>query len=66
MEPMFINAHDKLTRPKYANNESTKEKIGNKEEIILHLEYHPNDVPKQKLREIWDDCCMNILSKSTN
>ena len=67
LEPMFVSAHNKLTCPKLPNNESTeKEMISNKERVILHLEYHPNDVAKQKLREIWDDCCMDLLSKPTS
>ena len=66
LKPMFVSAHDKLTHPKLTNNESTEEEISNKEQVIIHLEYHPNDVPKQKLREIWDGCCMDLLSKPTN
>ena len=67
LEPMFVSAHNKLTCPKPTNNESTeKEMLSNKEQIILHLEYHPNDVPERKLREIWDDCCMDLLSKPTS
>ena len=34
LEPMFISAHDKLIRPKLANNKSTEEEISNKEQII--------------------------------
>ena len=30
------------------------------------MKYHPNDVPKLNLREIWDECCMDLLSKPTN
>ena len=66
LEPMFVSAHDKLTRPKLAIIESTEEEVSNKEQVILHLEYHPNDVPRQKLREIWDECCMDLLAKPTN
>ena len=66
LEPMFVSAHDKLARPKTTNNESTEEEKSNKEQVILHLEYHPNDVPKRKLREIWDECCMDLLSKPTS
>ena len=64
LEPMFVSAHNKFTCPKPTNNESTeKEMISNKEQIILHLENHPNDVPKQKLREYGTTiawiCCQN-------
>ena len=67
LEPIFISVHDKLTRPQLANNESTEEEISTKEQIILHLEYHLNDVCtcfKQKLRELCDECCMDLLSKT--
>ena len=66
LEPMFVSAHDKLARPKLTNNESIEEEISNKEQLILHLEYHPNDIPKRKLRETWNECCRDLLSKPTN
>ena len=66
LEPMFVSAHDKLTCPKPTENISIEEEISSKEQIILHLEYHPSDFPKRKLREIWDECCMGLLSKKAN
>ena len=61
-----VSAHDKLTCSKLTNNKSIEEEISNKEQLILHLEYHPNDIPKRKLRETWNECCRDLLSKPTN
>ena len=58
MEPIFISARDKFTCPQLANNESTEEEISNKEQIILHLEYHLNDVPV--LRKSLENYVMNV------
>ena len=64
LEPMFITAHKKLISP-IREEVSEKEDFTNREQIILHLEYHPNDFPRRKLREIWSDTCEDLLSKST-
>ena len=66
LEPMLVSAHDKLTRPTLTNNESIEEERSNKEQAILQLEYRPNDIPTRKLRETWDECCLELLSKPTN
>ena len=66
LEPVFVSTHDKLTRPKSTNNKSIEEEISNEEQVILHLEYHPNDTPKREFRETWDESCMDLLSRPTN
>lgn len=32
--------------------------------IYLHWEYHPNDIPRRRIRAIYNSCCEEILRKS--
>ena len=32
--------------------------------MILHMEYHPNEVPRKKIRELWQKHCGEKLSKT--
>ena len=32
--------------------------------MILHIEYHPNEIPRKKIRELWNKNCVELLSKT--
>ena len=32
--------------------------------MILHIEYHPNEIPRKKIRELWNKNCGELLSKT--
>ena len=32
--------------------------------MILHMEYHPNEIPRKKIRELWNKNCGELLSKT--
>ena len=40
----------------------TEEPTTNKERVFLHFEYHKNDIPKNKVRAIYESTCNEILS----
>merc|ERR1711862_404654 len=65
LEPIFVEAHKKIESQQEDSEPAEKvEEISNKEHVILHLEYHPNDIPRKKIRDLWDNHCVELLSKS--
>ena len=41
---------------------TTEEPLTNKERVFLHFEYHKNDIPKNKVRAIYETTCKDLLS----
>ena len=63
LEPMFITAYNKAkAQPEHQSNANLEE-VKPKERMILHLEYHPNDIPRKLIRRTWDKYCREYLSK---
>ena len=63
MEPIFIAAHKKFeSQP--VKIKSTLKDESLKKVMILHKEYHPNEVPRKKIRELWQKHCGEKLSKT--
>ena len=36
------------------------------EQIVLHLEYHPNDIPRKRVRQLFAETCEPLLSRDIN
>ena len=41
---------------------TTEEPLTNTEQVFLHFEYHKNDIPKNKVRAIYETTCKELLS----
>ena len=63
LEPIFIAAHNKFEsqseKIKSVKKDESSEKL-----MILHLEYHPNEIPRKKIRKLWHKHCGDLLSKT--
>ena len=41
---------------------STVEPVSNnKDTLFIHFEYHPNDIPRRRIRAIYNTCCNEVL-----
>ena len=65
LEPIFIAAHNKF------ESQSEKIKSTQKDEpfknlMILHVEYHPNEIPRKKICKLWQKHCGDLLSKKVS
>ena len=36
------------------------------EQILLHLEYHPDDIPREKVRQLFSEMCKPLFSRDTD
>ena len=57
-EPIFVMAHEKIvshTRKKM--EQTTEEKSSSKDIAILHMEYHPDDIMRKRVRDLWVENC---------
>jgi len=66
MKDWIISADEKIQQeqneqPTSASTES-EEPVSNKERVFLHFEYHKNDIPKSRVRAIYDKNCKELLS----
>ena len=64
LEPIFVKAHKKIESQQEEAEPAEEVEILNKEHVILHLEYHPNDIPRKRIRDLWDKHCGELLSQS--
>ena len=60
---MFTTAYNKAKAQPEHYSSTILEEVRPKELMILHLEYHPNDIPHNMIRRTWDKCCGKYLSK---
>ena len=63
LEPMFIAGHDKVRSQSEHAQPTSDEEISSKERMILHLEYHPDDIPRKLIRRTWNKYCGDFLSQ---
>ena len=63
LEPIFIEAHNKF-ESQSETIKSTQKNESFKKLMILHMEYHPNEIPRKKIRELWNKNCGELLSKT--
>ena len=59
LEPIFIDAHNKIASPVKRNKNSAS----NENTAILHFEYHRHDVTRKRVRKIWNETC-TLLEKN--
>ena len=60
MKDYILQADLKLQSATPSKNSQTKE-LSNKERVFIHLEYHPNDIPRKAIREIYDLHCRDVF-----
>ena len=60
---MFVAAHDRVRSQPEHPQPSSDEIISSKERMILHLEYHPDGIPRKLIRRTWDNHCGDYLSQ---
>ena len=58
----ILEADSKLSNPTPSNN-NADETLTNKEQLFLHWNFHPNDIPRRKLRGIYDETCKNLFEE---
>ena len=60
MKDYILQADLKLQSATPSKNSQTKV-LSNKERVFIHLEYHPNDIPRKAIREIYDLHCRDVF-----
>ena len=63
LKAMFVEAHEKTRIRPEARSREKEDKVDNKHRMILHLEYHPDDIPRKLLRNAWSKHCGEFLSQ---
>jgi len=67
MKEWILNADKKIQRdnhPDPTQSDSTPDQpLSNKERLFLHFEYHKNDIPKKRIRAIYDNTCQEAFSE---
>ena len=68
MKQWILSADEKIQLETLQKNQPTttaqptEEPLTNKERIFLHFEYHKNDIPKSRVRAIYENKCQTLLS----
>lgn len=65
MKRYILDADERLRRPKppTTNLAPSVPSTDNKDRLFLHMEYHPNDIPRRHVRAIYDDICKDTFEK---
>ena len=64
IEPIFIAAHQKISTQSKQKHIDAKEKDPPlDDQLIIHLEYHPDDIPRKEVREIYNKHCGELFEK---
>ena len=62
IEPIFTAAYEKISHQpqRQPNEESDRTNVSsNRDLMILHMKYHPDDIPRRKIRELYLEHCAN-------
>ena len=65
LEPIFVAAHEKI-RSQFRSSkrlDPKPEQNSAEPQIILHLEYHPDDIPRKRVRELYERHCGELLRR---
>jgi len=66
IEPHFVVAHERIRSHPRKKREQVDEKYpSNKDIAILHMEYHPDDIPRKRVRDLWNENCA-LLERSVD
>ena len=59
----ILSADSRLQSGTPSKSSETKS-LTTKERLFLHLEYHPNDIPRAAIRDIYDRHCQQLFEES--
>lgn len=65
MKEYILSADIKLRSNKNPTSVTSQpqEPASNKERLFIHLEYHPNDIPRKRIREIYNQHCSEVFER---
>ena len=66
LEPIFIAAHEKISTQPRLHEKKEREELNPKKLVILHLEYHENDIPRKLMRKHYDETLGEVLTRDIN
>ena len=66
LERMFGEAHEKVRKKPEQYVTTQEDEISNKHKLFIHLEYHPNDIPRKFIRNSWNKNCDGLLSQKAS
>jgi len=59
----YILSADSRLQSSTPSKSSETKSLSNKERLFLHLEYHPNDIPRAAIRDIYDRHCRKTFEE---
>ena len=54
-----------ISHPRKKREQVNKKSPSNKDIAILHMEYHPDDIPRKRVRDLWAENCA-LLERSVD
>ena len=60
-EPIFTAAHKQLLSQPEGTKKIQENEISARDWMILHLEFHPDDIPRKIIRDLWSKHCGEYL-----
>ena len=65
LKQIFTDAADRLNMPDRYNHEASKYTINHGHRVFLHIPYHPRDISRIRLRQIYKETFENESSSAT-
>ena len=63
IKSLVLDADEKIRLCQHNDPSTTKEALTNKERVFLHLEYHPNNIPRKLIRTIYNQNCGELFNE---
>ncbi len=67
MKGYILNADKKLNMPTPTTNTAAAipmaQVLSNRERLFIHMEYHPNDIPKKAVRALYEHYCKSSFER---
>ena len=61
MRDWIVEADKKIQLERQSHTPPATTPLTNKERVFLHFEYHANDIPKSKVRALFNTTCKDIF-----
>ena len=62
IKSLILDADEKIRLCQHSDS-STEEALTTKERVFLHMEYHPNDIPRKLIRTIYNQNCGELFEE---